>query len=101
MAADAAKPPRSWASLARFVEDAVQQTGGLAFRELLVDPGRDTTIDTAVVVHAVRPFTSLGSRSSASIAERMVWVARNSRDLAVPTGISRISATSARPRPRW
>jgi hypothetical protein len=70
MTAEAAKPDRSLPPSARRLDDPVEQVVRAVLNELLCEPSRNSAID--VVVHADCPFATTGSRSSASIAERIV-----------------------------
>ncbi len=82
------------------VDHRCMESCGSHHGSLLVEPALKGPVEARVGCHRVIPPARTGSRSSASMAARIAWVARWSRDWTVPMGAPSASAASAIDRPR-
>ena len=81
--------------LSDLAEDVVEEPVGRERRPLRFEPGRERAIEIGLHRHAIRSRSNGTTRLSASMAARIVFVPRWSRDFAVPTGMPRMSAIAA------
>ena len=85
-------PAGATRGLSDLAEDFVEEPVGRERRPFRFEPGRERAIEIGLHRHAIRSRSNGTTRSSASMAARIVFVPRWSRDFAVPTGIPRMSA---------
>ena len=90
----------SWPAATRGVEDPVEIPERRGRQGVGLEPAGERSVEVVVVGHAIDSLATIGVRSSASIAARRAAEARLSRDLKVPSAMSRTIAASASDRPK-
>ena len=88
-------PARATLGLSDLPDDVVEEPVGRETRPLRFEPGCERPVEIGLHRHAIPSRSNGTTRLSASMAARIVFVPRWSRDFAVPTGMPSMSAIAA------